>query len=194
VADFRYIRTSIWKDEWFVSLRGDEQRLFLYLLSNGQTNMLGIYPISLREIAFDTGLDQEEVKRIFRDRLSKDGKAYFELGWVVMKNWLKHQTLNGNMLTSVEQAFNQAPVWLRRRVLKKGDSLYIPLESLLKRSKAFQILREIEVEGEIEIEVRRGKGNGKPSAKDGSLKGDAVQNPLVWDIDAMVAAEQEGKA
>jgi hypothetical protein len=153
MAEVRYVKTSMWKDEWFVSLRGDEQRLFLYLLTNQQTNIIGIYPISLREMAFDTGIDQEEVKRIFRDRLAKDGKAYYELGYVVMKNWLKNQNLNPNMLRNAEKCFNNSPSWLRKRLTDPKDSLYIAFESLLKRSEGFKSLKEVEVEGEVEVEI-----------------------------------------
>lgn len=177
MADTRYIKTSIWKDEWFASIRGDEQRLFLYLLTNAQTNIIGIYHISLREMAFDTGLDDGEIKKIFKDRLEPDGKAFYEVGYVVMKNWLKNQKLNGNMLVNAQECFNSSPEWLRKKLLDKNDKLYIPFESLLKRSKAFGKLRESELELEIEVEVEKKgnpKGNGESPKSDIAGSGDRI--------------------
>ena len=195
MADARYIKTSIWKDEWFVSLRGDEQRLFLYLITNNHANIIGIYPITLREMAFDTGIDAEEVKRIFRDRFEPDGRAFYEIGWVVMKNWLKNQNLNPNMLKNAEKCFNEAPSWLRQRLVNPSDTIYIPFRTLLKRFDGFETLKEIEVEGEVEIEVevRRGKrkGNGEtaPGRSGKAGAGVAGDYPTVLNLDEVQDGE-----
>jgi hypothetical protein len=182
MAEIRYIKTSIWKDEWFVALRGDEQRLFLYLLTNQQTNVVGIYAITLREMAFDTGIDQEEIKRIFRDRLSKDGRAYLELGWVVMKNWVKNQKFNPNMLKNAEKCFNEAPKALRKRILNPSDTLYIDFNSVFKRTKGFKTLRNIELELEVEVEGEGGKGRPPGKAGSGGSSGSASAASPLFDV------------
>lgn len=173
MANFRYINTAIWKDPWFVDLRLTEQHLFIYLLTSSQTNILGIYEISLREMAFDTTIDQEEIKRIFRDRFQPDGKAHYEIGWIVMHNWLKHQKLNGNQLISAINTFNDLPDWLRERLLKTDDSLFIQFESLLKGSKAFETLT-IKEKNIIEINIIKNNSAAKaanPVDKSRFLKG-----------------------
>jgi hypothetical protein len=131
VAKNRYINTAIWKDPWFADLPSTEQHLFMYLITNHQTNIAGVYEVSLREVAFDTGIDQEEVKRIFRDRFQPDGKAFYEVGWVVMKNWLRHQTFNPKTAAAVAKLFNSFPFWLQEAVSDRANKLFIDYDSLL---------------------------------------------------------------
>lgn len=165
MANFRYINTAMWKDPWFVELRLSEQHLFIYLITNPQTNMLGVYEMSLREMAFDTGIDQEEIKRIFRDRFTADGKSFYELGFVVMPNWLKHQQPNGNQLKNIKDVFNSLPEWLRENILDSQSKMFIHFESLLERSKAFESLslKEKKIK-EIKIKEYK-KSGGAPKAK-----------------------------
>ena len=58
--------------------------LFIYLFSNENTSLSGIYKLPLKVIAFETGLDQQYII----DTLSKfsgDGKIHYQDGvvWVV---------------------------------------------------------------------------------------------------------------
>jgi hypothetical protein len=157
MANFRYVNTQIWKDPWFVELRGPEQQLFLYLLTNPYTNLAGIYEISLREMAFDTSIDQEEIKRIFRDRFTPNGKAFYELGFVVLKNWHKHQALNDNQFKSVVKIFNSLPDWLKDLVLAPESEMYIDFESLSNPSKGLRMVA-LKEKKRIELELEK-KGN-----------------------------------
>lgn len=87
----RYISTSLWDDDWFVeSLTRDEKLFYMYLLTNEQTNIAGIYKISQRKIKNETGFEKSEVEEIFK-KLQESGKVYYFDGHVVMCNWPKHQ-------------------------------------------------------------------------------------------------------
>jgi hypothetical protein len=99
--------------------------------------MAGIYEISLREMSFDTTIEQEEIKRIFRDRFQPDGKAFYELGWVVMKNWLKHQKPNPNQITAIVTKFNSLPGSLLEKLNDSSNSLYIPYPELIQGFESF---------------------------------------------------------
>lgn len=135
MSKFRYYNTETWKDEWFVGLRMPEQHLWNYLLTNGGTNIAGVYKLTVREMAFDTTIDQEEIKRIFRDRFEPDNKAFFYpiagSSWVVMKNWLKHQTLGGKTIVAVAKHFNALPAELRIKLTNPSDDLFIDYDTLL---------------------------------------------------------------
>lgn len=141
MAKFRYLNTAIWDDEWFQGLDALEQHLFIYFLTNTSTNITGIYQIALRRVAFDTGMDQEKVKKII-DRFQRDGKLFYELGWVVMKNWQRHQTLNPNQAMAVATHLNSLPAWLKERLTKPKDVLYIDFPTVLKPFKASETLTE----------------------------------------------------
>jgi DnaD/phage-associated family protein len=83
MANYRQIHVSIWKDEWFLDLQPDEKLLFIYLFSNSETNMAGIYKIAFPVICFETCLSGERVREIL-DKFQKDNKIMYQDGvmWV----------------------------------------------------------------------------------------------------------------
>lgn len=91
MATQRYISTSFWTDKWIRSLDPSERYLYMYLLTNPQTNIAGIYQITLDRIAFDTGYDERTLRPML-ERFSKAGKAYFYKDeWVILPSWPRHQ-------------------------------------------------------------------------------------------------------
>ena len=66
MAKNRYIDTKFWTDTYITNLDPIEKLLFLYALTNPHTNIAGIYEISIKQIAFDTGIDKEMVEKIFQ--------------------------------------------------------------------------------------------------------------------------------
>ena len=68
-----------------------ERYLYMYLLTNPQTNISGIYQITLDRIAFDTGYDERTLTPMF-ERFRKAGKAAFiQDEWIILPSWPKHQ-------------------------------------------------------------------------------------------------------
>ena len=91
MAKQRYISTAIWDDDWFVEELSHAEKLFyFYLLTNEHTNIAGIYKLSMRKIALETGFTQEEVSEVF-DTLEKARKVYYRESHIIMVNWPKHQ-------------------------------------------------------------------------------------------------------
>jgi hypothetical protein len=128
----RMINTAIWRDDWFLGLRESEQHLFTYLITAPVSSLSGIYQLGLMEAAFHTKVEANEIKRIFAERFQPDKKAFFEVGWVVLKNHLKHQRFNPNQWKAVQSDINGLPEWLRHRLYDPKDDLYIPFETLSK--------------------------------------------------------------
>ena len=56
MANYRQVHCRIWVDPWFVSLDLDEKITWFYLFSNPSTSLSGLYEITVRQIAFDTGM------------------------------------------------------------------------------------------------------------------------------------------
>lgn len=81
---YRNIDTSIWKDDWFLDLAPDEKLLFIYLFSNENTLLTGLYKISLRVIEFETGLSREFITATL-GKFSNAKKVFYENGiiWVI---------------------------------------------------------------------------------------------------------------
>lgn len=85
MANYRQIHVSIWKDEWFLELESDEKLLFIYLFSNELASLSGLYKISLKVIAFETGLPVSFVSASM-EKFARMGKAYYADGLLWVKN------------------------------------------------------------------------------------------------------------
>jgi hypothetical protein len=129
VAKQRYIDTKFWDDKFTSSLDPIEKLLFLYLLTNPLTNIAGVYEIELRRISFDTGLDQEMVKKLL-DRFGDAGKAYWEVGWIVIPNFIKHQSRNPKVNEGITLVLNALPGWLKVKLVDKSDPIHLDFDSL----------------------------------------------------------------
>lgn len=111
MANYRQIHTRIWKDTWFIGLKHEEKFLFIYLFSNEQANLSGLYELHMSIIAFETGLDLVTVDQAFQT-FSRDGKAHYDHGWIWVPNLMKYNTGNLNspkIRQSVQTSIDQTP-------------------------------------------------------------------------------------
>ena len=147
MSKLRSVNTHFWNDNYIIDLDPIEKLLFLYLLTNPATNMLGIYEIHLRRISFDTGIDKDMVLKIF-DRFEESQKAKYCDGYVILRNFLRNQSFNANMEVSAINSWNKLPLNIRE------DSFCKPiLKGLKGLTKASEPIAEIEIEYELEEEV-----------------------------------------
>jgi hypothetical protein len=142
----RSVNTRFWDDSWVQGLTTSERLIFLYLLTNPLTNILGIYEISYRRIVFDTGIKEEIIKKALK-RFEKDKKAFFfdDFGYVVLPNFLKNNSLNTNMKVGAVKEYNNLPNNLKDRLFGNGLEGF---ESLLNGLVKYE--RESERESERE--------------------------------------------
>lgn len=109
MANYRQIHVSIWKDSWFLDLEPDEKLLFIYLFSNESTSLSGIYRVSKKVIAFETGLKSQRIDEIL-NKFNAAGKVYFEndIIWVVhMRKF--HETRSTKVQTRIESDLSDIP-------------------------------------------------------------------------------------
>ena len=116
-AKKRYINTIFWRDNYIANLDPSEKLLFLYLITNPDTNILGVYQIPMRQMSIDTGFDKEMVNKIL-SRFQKDNKVLYYDGWIAIKNFVKHQNYKSPFIqTSIENEFENIPeeikIWLK---------------------------------------------------------------------------------
>lgn len=107
----RYLDTKFWDDKYIVEKDPIEKLLFIYLLTNPLTNILGIYEISLSRIAFDTGLEKEMVLKIL-ERFEKDNKVKYYEGYIALKNFTKYQANNPKINAGIKSLLKIVPVKL----------------------------------------------------------------------------------
>ena len=148
----RSVNTKFWDDPFIEELTPSEKLLFLYLLTNPQANLLGIYEITIKRICYDTGLSKDIITNGL-ERFGRVRKAFYCGNYIILPNWLKNQNLNKNMKIAVAREFNELPKELKANILGNGS------ESLSKGSEGFGMIMErlgkYEIEIEIEIEIEK---------------------------------------
>jgi hypothetical protein len=88
----RYISTSIWSDDWFDGLTPIEKLVYFYLLTNERSNIVGIYPCTLKNIRVEMGITREEIEAIM-SKFAEAGKAFHFKCYVIIPKGMKHQKL-----------------------------------------------------------------------------------------------------
>ena len=121
----RSINTKVWNDPWFEELSSEDKLIWLYLLSNQYSNLLGIYEISIRRISYDTNTTPETIRKAF-EGFGMVRKAFHINGYVVIINWLKNQTMNTNMKKCVESLLKDLPSDLIKEIEALNFSLILP--------------------------------------------------------------------
>lgn len=94
MANYRQIHTKIWRDNWFLELDADEKLLFIYLFSNDNTNLAGIYELNDRIIQLETGLDKTRIHEILA-KFEEANKVHFKGGIVWIVNMSKYHSNTG---------------------------------------------------------------------------------------------------
>jgi hypothetical protein len=98
MAKARLVSTKFWSDTWIVDeLNPLDRYLFLYLLTNEKTNIVGVYELPLRTVANETGIEKDEVIRMMQ-RL--DSRVLYIDGWVVFRKMIKHQNYKSPKIES----------------------------------------------------------------------------------------------
>lgn len=151
-SKLRSVNTRFWDDPFIEELNPSEKLLFLYLLTNSLTNLLGIYEITIKRITFDTGLTREAILKALKC-FESVGKVFYIGGFIVLPNFLKNQRLNPNMVKNAISEFNELPEWLKNRILNNGsETTPNGLETI---SNALQTIRKEEGEEEEEKELKK---------------------------------------
>lgn len=90
MATQRYISTSFYDDTWIHRLDPSEKFMYMYLLTNGLTNIAGVYKIGIDRMVYDTGFNENTVKHVL-EKFEKAGKAFYHLEYMILPSWPKHQ-------------------------------------------------------------------------------------------------------
>lgn len=94
MANYRQIHTQIWRDNWFLDLEPDEKLLFIYLFSNDNSNLAGLYELHEKIIALETGLAKERIHEIIA-KFEADKKVLYKDGIVWIVNMQRYHSNAG---------------------------------------------------------------------------------------------------
>lgn len=120
MAKSRIVDTIFWEDNYTANLDPTEKLLFLYFLTNGSTNICGIYQITLKKVAVETGFEKDMVEKILC-RFERDDKIFYREGWLGIKNFIKHQNQNSPQVKKgIERELELVPKSLKSIVFGEG--------------------------------------------------------------------------
>lgn len=91
MAEFRSIQTRFWRDPYIEELSFAEKAIYLYLMTNCQVSISGIYQITERVIVFETGADRSTVRDTL-SRLQRDGKILYRDSVLWIRNFHKYNS------------------------------------------------------------------------------------------------------
>lgn len=97
----RSVQDRFWSDGWIRKLNPLDRYLFLYLLTNEHSSWCGVYELDLSVMAFESGLDREELQRSMLPRLAPK-VIYFD-GWVYIPNWTRHHLSESGTISPTQQ-------------------------------------------------------------------------------------------
>lgn len=116
MAKTRYVNTRFWRDNYVTHLKADARLLFLWAITNPATELCGAYEAPLKTIESETGLRGKRIEEIFA-QLEAAGKMVYREGWVIVKNFAKHQNgTSTNIKKGAARSLNDCPDWVKDTV------------------------------------------------------------------------------
>ncbi len=114
---YRTLDTDTWDDPWFADLPAPSKLLFLYFVTNRRTTPAGVFEITERAMAFETGLDPATIAAAL-PTLAPKVQWWPELRVVWVRNFYKRQRANSNdkFTQSARKALAQFPVCVQDAV------------------------------------------------------------------------------
>jgi hypothetical protein len=90
MATFRKLHITFWTDPFVENLTQEQKLFYLYLITNTKTSQSGIYEISKKYIAYETGFSNKEVNELLEFFESK-GKILYsqDTNEIAICNWNK---------------------------------------------------------------------------------------------------------
>lgn len=114
MASYRNISMDFWTDSKVVDDFTPEDRyIYLYCMTNPHTNLCGCYEVSIKQIANETGYNNDSVERLLKRldsahnviRYSAQTKELLILNWC-RYNWSTSEKLNKPLLGEIRKVKN----------------------------------------------------------------------------------------
>lgn len=150
MSNQRYIDVSFWDDAWIQDLDPSEKLVYMYLLTNPLTNIAGVYQITRKRVCFDTGFTSDTIGHILA-KFEAAEKVYTFKDYIILKNWCKHQKVEGsnpdkvsNVKVGIDRILNELSDDMLIYLKKVGYS-YTYLDDLLKNKGLEGAFKDLEL-------------------------------------------------
>ena len=122
-STMRSLDTRFWSDVWVRKLNALDRYMFLYFLTNQHSTWCGVYEIDLSMVAFESGIDEYDLKKVILPRLSP--KILYVDGWIYIANFEKyHANRSEKTKKGIDVAWEAVPERIRLKIKELGN--YIP--------------------------------------------------------------------
>lgn len=109
MAIYRKVNINFWSDEKIIDDFTPEDRYFmLYLMTNPQTNQIGCYHITIKQMEFETGYNKETIIKLIArfEKILKVIKYSEETKEILILNWHKYNWSNSpKVLACINKEF-----------------------------------------------------------------------------------------
>ena len=123
MSKHRVVKSNFWVDDYVEELTIEQRYFFLYLLTNPNTNILGIYQTTIKRMSFETGLEDIQINNCLH-KFNKDDKVHFVGGYILLVNFQKHQNPSGTMKAGIQKLIQDLPKDVIDFILSKKSRIY----------------------------------------------------------------------
>lgn len=155
MATFRKLHTTFWSDPFVESLSDKQKLFYLYLMSNDKTKQSGIYEISLRQIKFETGFSESEVRELLQFFIDNNKIKWSEqTNEIALGNWSKYNFSNSpKIVKCIQTELLEVKNTLLIKYVYPMDNVSIlypyPIDTLSQEEKEEEEYKEKEQESNI---------------------------------------------
>jgi len=156
MATYRQIHTHIWDDPKVEEFSANAKLLFIYSFSNKHRNEAGIYVITIKKMAFETGLTLEQTEAAAKEIIESHRWEYDwdnHILWV--KNALKYQSVGGKTLIAIRKDINLISSPLVDQYIEYYKDILYPIDTPSKH-----------IDNPLVTPPGKGNDKGKSNGKD----------------------------
>lgn len=183
----RIIQTSVFRDDWFLSLKAINRFLFIYFLVNEHVSILWLYQCPDALILFETGVTPQELSDA-KSKFEEDGKIAFYKGWIYLLNAYRYENYKGESNETAKAKFlekigNEVLDWYNNKKDRGvGRGVLTPSRIQNTETHSINIDREkksfFENSSKLIVEEKK------------EIVATSVIPDLTWDIHALIDYEQ----
>lgn len=116
MSKHRTVNTHFWDDSYIETLQPVEMLLFLFLITNPQTNIAGVYEITVRRMHERTRIPKARILQIL-EKFEADDKFIYKDNVMLAVNAIAHQKTDvPTIKTGIITIVSKAPDWVKNRL------------------------------------------------------------------------------
>lgn len=102
MATYRPFQCAFWRDDFVLELSPEEKFFYIYLFTNEQVTMCGIYKLSKKVACFETGYNLDTINKLIR-RFTEYGKIVYseETQEICLANFIKNNYFTGKKVSEL---------------------------------------------------------------------------------------------